>query len=94
MVIAGVLTLDGALQLVAHRARLMTQNCEHNTTGMLAVNLPASQVEGICSAEKFTDITISCYNSPHDCVAGGPVSDLEALKRHLDTEVKCKSIVS
>ncbi|KAI9804114.1 MAG: Type I Iterative PKS [Sarcosagium campestre] len=92
LVTAEVLSLSDALHLVAHRARLMFELCETDTTGMLAVNANALRLGEIFKTESsFSDLSISCYNSPQDCVVGGPVPILQALKQHLTASLKCKS---
>ncbi|KAI0064076.1 ketoacyl-synt-domain-containing protein [Artomyces pyxidatus] len=93
-VIAGVLTMKGALTLIANRVRFMVQKCPVDTTGMIAVNLGASAVESIlASSVDFAGTSVACYNSHSDCVVSGPLSQLKALKAHLDAEVHCKSML-
>nr|APH07628.1 PKS2 [Agaricomycetes sp.] len=91
-VIAGVLSLKGALTIVATRVRLMVQKCALGSTGMLAIHLGSEKVADILSASsKFSSASISCYNSVTDSVVSGPIDQLKALKAQLDAEVKCKS---
>ncbi|KAI0304291.1 hypothetical protein B0F90DRAFT_1809157 [Multifurca ochricompacta] len=90
--VAGVLTLQDALILVAGRARLMVQKCVHDSTGMMAVNLSAVVIGNIlASSERFSAINIACYNSPDDHVVSGPVAGLQALKSYLGETVGCKT---
>jgi iterative type I PKS product template protein len=92
--VAGVLTLQDALLLVANRARLMVQKCAPASTGMMAINLGAVAIGKIlASSSGFSDITIACYNSPDDHVVSGPVAGLQALKSYLDVAVRCKSFL-
>ncbi|KAF7371094.1 Non-reducing polyketide synthase terA [Mycena sanguinolenta] len=94
LVTAGVLTMKDALLMVARRARLMVQKCPINATGMLAVNLSPNAIEAIiCELEKDADLTIACYNTPLDCVVSGTLTQLNAFKAHLDSEVQCKSVL-
>ncbi|KAI9443347.1 putative polyketide synthase [Lactarius indigo] len=91
--VAGVLTLRDALILVANRARLMVQKCLPGSTGMMAVNLDAMAIgKVLTSSSDFSDINISCYNSPDDHVVSGPVGSLRALKSYLDQTIHCKNI--
>ncbi|KAI1769355.1 putative polyketide synthase [Hypoxylon sp. FL1150] len=84
LVIAGVLDIPGGALLVAHRARLMMTKCDVGTTSMLAVNIGASEAEAIIESDScFGPCAISCDNSRTDCVVGGPVAQLQALKEHL-----------
>lgn len=90
--VAGVLTLQDALLLVAHRARLMAKKCASSSTSMMAVNLSAVMIGRIlASSQEFSAITISCYNSPYDHVLSGPVADMQALKAHLDENMCCQT---
>ncbi|KIY69501.1 ketoacyl-synt-domain-containing protein [Cylindrobasidium torrendii FP15055 ss-10] len=89
LVVAGVLSLRGALKLVAHRARLMFTLCARGSTGMLAVNVPASSLESHLA--KFTSISVACLNSPADCVLSGPTDALQEFKQYLTNTVACKS---
>lgn len=92
LVIAEVVELLDALVIVASRARLMVENCPFGTTGMLAVNAGPAQVEELLHAQdEYSELSIACYNSPSDCVVGGPVTALQALKTQLKNELKCKS---
>ncbi|KAK0449459.1 hypothetical protein EV421DRAFT_1900141 [Armillaria borealis] len=92
-VIAGVLSLESALILVAHRVCIMMHTCELDTTGMIAINLGSGAVTDILSSSPdFSGISTACYNSATDCVASGPIGQLDALKAHLDKAVHCKSV--
>ena len=92
--VAGVLTLEDALLLVANRARLMVQKCAPTSTGMMAINLGAVAIGNILAlSSEFSGITIACYNSPDDHVVSGPVAGLQALKSYLDGAVRCKSFL-
>lgn len=70
-VVAGVLSLEDALYLVCHRARLMFQHCARGTSGLLAVN--NTQV----------DLPISCYNTTQDVVVGASIDELVAERTRL-----------
>lgn len=94
LVIAGVLDLKSALFIVASRVRLMVQKCASDTTGMMAVNLgPNEIVKALGSSPSSANLSISCFNSPTDCVVGGPLQELQAFKAYLDAEVRCKNVV-
>ncbi|KAF8215370.1 hypothetical protein K438DRAFT_1801130 [Mycena galopus ATCC 62051] len=92
LVIAGVLAMNDALLIVAHRARLMVQKCAVESTAMIAVNLGPEAIEALLRQSKdISELTIACYNSPVDCVLSGPVEQLKAFKAHLETKARCKS---
>ena len=60
----------------------------------MAVNLSAVAIGKIlASSSEFSDITVSCHNSPDDHVVSGPVPRLQALKSYLDGAVGCKNFM-
>ena len=84
LVVAGTLELKDALKIVAFRARLMMEQCPLVTTGMLAVNRSTNDIQEYISTQSvYQDLSVACCNSPHDCVVGGPLSRLGALKDDL-----------
>ncbi|ETW82343.1 polyketide synthase variant A [Heterobasidion irregulare TC 32-1] len=92
-VVAGVITVQGALTLVAHRARLMVQRCRMRATGMLAVNLRPEIVRGILSGSgELVSASVACCNSPNDCVVSGTVRQLDTLARYLDFGARARSV--
>ncbi|CAA7262768.1 unnamed protein product [Cyclocybe aegerita] len=91
LVIAGVLTLRDALIIVATRARCMLERCTPKETGMVAVGLEPVRMQSILESRKeFTNLSISCFNSPKDCVVSGPMVELLALTDYFDQERLCK----
>ncbi|KAJ4473122.1 putative polyketide synthase [Lentinula aciculospora] len=89
LVFAGVLSLRGALTLVAHRVCLMLRKCELNSTGMLAINLSPVLVKHLLGYNFH--LAISCYNGPNDCVVSGPLEVLKEFKAFLDDTKSCRS---
>lgn len=86
LVIAGVIDLQDGLKLVAHRAKLMMELCQLETTSMIAVNLGTDTVRQLIDeVPEFNNLAISCDNSPTDCVVGGPIAQLQSLKTRLGT---------
>ncbi len=75
--VAGVLTLDDALTLVARRAKLIQ---ELPAGAMLAVPLAEGEVRPLLADDRFS---ISATNGPHFCVVGGPREALEELEEKL-----------
>jgi acyl transferase domain-containing protein len=74
--LAGVLSLDGTLELVARRAKLI----EGLPPGaMLAVPLPEEEIRPLLGE----GLSLSATNGPHFCVAGGPAEAIEELDRRL-----------
>ncbi|HEX3531788.1 MAG TPA: amino acid adenylation domain-containing protein [Thermoanaerobaculia bacterium] len=74
--LAGVLSLDDALRLVALRARLIE---ELPAGAMLAVPLAESEVSGLLGGE----LSIAAVNGPELCVVAGPVAAVEELEGRL-----------
>lgn len=92
LVIAGVLDISSGALLVAHRARLMMTKCDVGKTCMLAVNIGAAEAQAVIESDsRFRQCAISCDNSRTDCVVGGPVAQLQALKEHLRNVGNVKS---
>ena len=82
--LAGVLTLEDALTLVAARARLI-QQLPHGA--MLAVSLSEASVQPYLSAS----VNLAVINSPLTCVLAGPRPDLELVARRLEQqEIGCR----
>jgi acyl transferase domain-containing protein/glutamate-1-semialdehyde aminotransferase len=70
--LAGVFTLPDALGLVAARGRLMQ---EQPGGAMLAVNLPADEIESLLDGS----LSIAAINAPARCVVAGPETGIEAF---------------
>ena len=92
LVTARVLSFVDALRIVACRARLMIEKCPLSATGMLAVNRSASEIQQyILTHQTYRDLSIACCNSPRDCVVGGALGTLEALRDDLKANLKYKA---
>lgn len=74
--LAGVLSLEDALFLVARRARLIS---ELPTGAMLAVALPERDVAPLAG----DDVSLAAINGPALSVWAGPVAEIESLERRL-----------
>jgi non-ribosomal peptide synthase protein (TIGR01720 family) len=74
--LAGVFTLEDALDLVATRGRLM-QSCPPGA--MLSVQLPEADVRPLLTPE----LEIAATNAPASCVVAGPTAAVEALEKQL-----------
>ena len=84
--IAGVLTLEDTLMLVATRGRFMW---ELPGGAMLSVRLPAKELEPRLSAE----LAIAAINSPSLCVVSGPTKAIAVLQKQLESEeVICRHL--
>ncbi|KAM3420466.1 hypothetical protein BST61_g3735 [Cercospora zeina] len=94
LVIAGVLDFDSGLWLVAERARLIVTKCEIFASSMVAVNMPAVEVrQNLLSMDQFAGLTVSCENSPSDCVVGGSIADTKAFTRYISEETDKKAVL-
>ncbi|HEY9665696.1 MAG TPA: type I polyketide synthase, partial [Coleofasciculaceae cyanobacterium] len=74
--LAGVMSLEDALALVAVRGRLMQQL---PTGAMLAVSLPASEVEALLDNQ----LSLAASNSPASCVVSGTNDAIDAFQNKL-----------
>ena len=84
--LAGVLSLEDALLLVAERAR-MIQQLPPGT--MLAVPLSEEEARGLLGA----DLSLAAVNGPHLSVVSGPVEAIAALRSRLEGEgLPCRQL--
>ena len=73
--LAGVMSLEDALTLVAERGRLM----QIPGGGMLAVALDGDRI----AADLTAGLSIAAYNAPSLCVVSGPDAELTAFQQRL-----------
>jgi phthiocerol/phenolphthiocerol synthesis type-I polyketide synthase E len=84
--LAGTLSLEDALELVAERGRLM-QGLEPGS--MLAVSLPEAELSPWLTGP----ISLAAVNGPAMCVVAGPTPSIEALERQLtQRSVVCRRL--
>ncbi len=84
--IAGVMSLNDALKLVAARGKLM-QNCPRGS--MLSVRIAAGEVEKRLPAE----LSIAAVNGPQLCVVAGNTEAITKLQAELEKEeIICKPL--
>ena len=84
--IAGVFTLEDALDIVAYRGRLMYGL---PAGAMLAVSLPS---DGIPLTEA---LSLAAVNSPDQCVVSGPNLDIAAMEElHANRSVACRRLIT
>jgi acyl transferase domain-containing protein/thioesterase domain-containing protein len=79
--LAGVLTLDGALELIVARATLM-ERATGRGTAMLAVPLPPDEV----AARLHGSLAVATINATDECVVAGREQDVATLQRQLDAD--------
>ncbi|MCE9575988.1 MAG: amino acid adenylation domain-containing protein [Deltaproteobacteria bacterium] len=85
--LAGVMSLEDALRLVAERGRLM-QSLPPG--GMLSVRLAAEQVS---SRLRHPELAVASVNGPSLCVVSGPSGPLAVLERELaNAGVACRAL--
>lgn len=88
-----MLTFADALKLVAHRARMMADLCAPSESGMLAVNASVERVEEILrSRTDLAGLVVACQNSTGDCVAAGPLQQIDALRAHLKEKALARCV--
>jgi amino acid adenylation domain-containing protein len=86
--LAGVISLDDALALVALRGRMMQQL---PAGGMLSVRLPETDIRKRLQAP----LSLAAVNSPSLCVIAGPLKSLEQFEQELNGEsVACRRLVT
>ena len=76
--LAGVLTLDGALDLIVSRAALM-ERATGTGCAMLVVPLPESEVRSLLPGT----LSLATVNADDECVVAGPDGDIAALHDRL-----------
>lgn len=84
MVTSKALSLEDALLFIANRARLLTELCQSNSSGMMTCQtsledlrstLQEAEAAGVCG------IDIACHNSPNDYVVAGPLTMISELDK-------------
>lgn len=92
--VAGALSLDDALKMVATRATLMTQNCHLNHTGMMACNASSATAKRLFTDhERMSQLGVACNNGEDDCVIAGPLDALSKFAEHCsDRDIKTKKL--
>jgi iterative type I PKS product template protein len=89
--ISGALSLEDTLTVVATRAKLITDHCRANATGMLACKLtPETAEQMISDNPQLTKLTVTCLNSLDDCVVGGSLDQLDVFKKQCQTTQSIK----
>jgi acyl transferase domain-containing protein len=84
--LAGVMTLEDALWLIATRAKLVNELPEG---AMLAVTLPEDELRSVLPE----DLSIALINGPNLCVLAGPVTAVAELERMLTSRsVICRPV--
>lgn len=84
--LAGVISLDEALMLVAERGRLMQSM---PSGAMLSVPLAIDAVQPLLTAS----LGIAASNGPERCVVSGPDDEIDALERRLkEQDVLCRRL--
>jgi len=84
--LAGVLSLDDALRLIATRARLVN---ELPRAAMLAVTLPEDELLRLLPR----DLSVSLINGPRLCVVAGPVAAVAEFERTLNEKsIICRHV--
>ncbi|PYH93170.1 ketoacyl-synt-domain-containing protein, partial [Aspergillus ellipticus CBS 707.79] len=84
---AGGLSFEAALQVAYSRGYLMSKLAEKDKDagGMLAVALPADQVEKHIGKIRKGKVSIACYNSPSNVTVSGDLAAIKELEELLAT---------
>ena len=79
--VAGVLSLEDALYLVATRAMIMVEHCKANVSGMLAIRVSPEEVEEVLDTANVAGCEIACRNGPSDTVIAGPLDAIDLASK-------------
>lgn len=79
--LAGVLTLEGALDLIVARARLIDR-VSGSGAAMLAVPLPVEEVRPLLGSS----LSVATVNADDECVIAGPLEDVELFAKRVTTD--------
>lgn len=84
--LAGVFSLEDALALIAIRSKLM-QECE--VGAMLAVPLPAAEIEGLLNSQ----LSLAAVNGPSLCAVSGAIEAINTLEEKLASQgLECRRL--
>ena len=84
--LADVFSLEDALEIIAHRARLMSSLPGGD---MLSVKMGESELTGYLNSK----VSIAAINGKNSCVASGPAEEISTLQEKLKKEgVLCKKL--
>ena len=78
--LAGVLSLDDALELVVRRSRLIGK--ASGAGAMLAIPLPEAEVRPLLDET----LSVATVNAADECVVAGPADAIEALQQRVTTD--------
>lgn len=90
--VAGVLSLADVLYVIGHRARLLTELCESDTCGMLAISSSSTAVQELLETKPNTSCSIACINSPNATVISGLTDDVVEIQKGLKVPSKLLSV--
>ena len=86
--LAGVLTLDGALDLIVSRAALI-ERVSGSGAAMLAVPLPEAEVRAVLPPK----LSLATINAHDECVVAGPVDEITALQAAITTDEVAPTLI-
>ena len=78
---AGVISVESALYLLLHRARIMSEKCQVGASGMYAAC--AMDSKKLFGCMEGLDISVACYQTSTDFVLAGKTEDLHILQKKL-----------
>ncbi|MDY7091401.1 MAG: amino acid adenylation domain-containing protein [Acidobacteriota bacterium] len=90
--LAGVLSLEDALEVVAARGRLMG---EQPGGAMLSVSLDAETVGALLAEEAGDELALAAVNAEELCAVSGPEEAIARLERHIAARgIECRRLVT
>lgn len=79
--IAGVISVESALYLLLHRAKIMREKCQIGASGMYAVRV--TDPTRLFGCMEGLGVSVACYQTATDFVLAGKTEDLQILQKKL-----------
>ncbi|KAL4756861.1 type I polyketide synthase [Aspergillus foveolatus] len=93
LAVAGVLSVVDVLNLVGRRAQLTEKLCVPGSHSMLSVAVSPADLDEVLRSDAKTaksNYTVSCRNTYHDTVIGGPKEEISIIRQTLEkNSYKC-----
>eukprot|EP00931_Biecheleriopsis_adriatica_P048348 TRINITY_DN27935_c0_g1_i1.p1 TRINITY_DN27935_c0_g1~~TRINITY_DN27935_c0_g1_i1.p1 ORF type:complete len:5156 (-),score=1260.04 TRINITY_DN27935_c0_g1_i1:82-15549(-) len=78
-VVAGVMSLEDGLRLIAARGRTITSKCAAGEGSMVAIFAPEAEVAAAISSAAVTEVSIAAVNGPKMTVLSGRSSEVDSV---------------
>jgi iterative type I PKS product template protein len=81
LVITGVISVESALYLLLHRAKITRERCQIGVSGMYAARV--MDPKRLFQCMEGLDVSVACYQTSTDFVLAGKTEDLQILQKNL-----------